>query len=78
VLAAAVLDGTLSDGQREVLAEPLHRADMAVALAPCACERYSDNPELTAVYAAAAWEPVGAAYAELVATVRSSGKGCAA
>ncbi|MGH4014711.1 MAG: hypothetical protein ACRDSL_12455 [Pseudonocardiaceae bacterium] len=33
--------------------------DSAAALAPRGGERYSDNPEQAAVYAAAAWEPVG-------------------
>lgn len=70
-LAAAVLDGTLSGGQREALAELLHRIDMAVTLEPRAAERYPDNEECQAYYVAGCWEPVGTAYAKLVAIVRS-------
>jgi hypothetical protein len=59
----------------------LHRIDSAYGLAPFAARRYPDAPERQGAYVAAAWEPVGAAYAELVTTVttaRSGGQGCAA
>lgn len=48
-----------------------------------AVQRYPDAPERPNAYVAAGWEPVGTAYAELLATVtivttaRSGGQGCA-
>ncbi len=49
-----------------------------------AAQRYPDAPEGQDAYVAACWEPVGTAYAELLAavstvtTARSGGQGCAA
>ena len=51
---------------------------MAVVLEPGAAVRYLDIPDRQAYYVAECWEPVSTAYAELVATVSSGGKGCAA
>ena len=80
-LAAAVRDGELSPEQREQLARLLHRIDSAYGLAPLAAQRYPDAPERRDAYVAACWEPVGAAYGELLAAVTTAhpgGQGCAA
>jgi hypothetical protein len=61
-----VRDGELSPEQREHLVTLLHLIDSAAARALWAGERYPDNPELAAVYAASAWEPVGTECARLL------------
>jgi hypothetical protein len=74
-LAAAVRDGELSPEQREQLARLLHRIDSAYGLAPLAAQRYPDAPERRDAYVAACWEPVGAAYGELLAAVTTAHPG---
>lgn len=49
------------------------RALRAATLAPRAEEIYPDRDTAALGYLVATWEPVATAYAELAATVRSSG-----
>lgn len=72
-LAAAVRAGELSHAQREALAMLLYSVVEATALAPRAQQRYPDNDTAALGYLIGAWEPVTTAWAELVATLRSSG-----
>jgi hypothetical protein len=78
-LAAAVRDGELSPEQASNW--PVLLIDSAYGLTRLAAQRYSDAPERRDAYVAACWEPVGAAYSELLAAVTTAhpgGQGCAA
>ncbi|MBV9162996.1 MAG: hypothetical protein JO281_15905 [Pseudonocardiales bacterium] len=66
-MTAAVCDGTLSGVQCEAMAELLHRLNIAVVLEPGTAVLYPDNPDRQGCYVVGCCEPVGSAYAELVA-----------
>ncbi len=59
----------LTDEQRDHLAQLLDEIGLTVQVCARATQRYTHSKELQDAYLVACWEPVGAAYAELVAAV---------
>ena len=73
-LATAVRDGELTPKQRECLISLIYSLGTAVTLAPRAERHYPDSDAAALGYLTATWAPVTTAYADLAATVRSSGE----